>query len=93
VDDLRAQVERHQQAIHAAETRITELARELDGRLTSDAKLAQAEEEHAAGQAGHQATQKEQAVVGEKLRTLAEKLARADELRRELDECHRQHRI
>jgi exonuclease SbcC len=93
MDDFRAQIERHQQAIHAAHTRITELAWELDGRRTSDAELAQAEQEHAAGQAGHQATQKEQAVVGEKLRTLAEKLARADELRRELDECHRQHRI
>jgi exonuclease SbcC len=65
----------------------------LDGRRVSDEELSQTEKEHVVCQERQQVSQKEQAVIAEKLRTLLEKLDRAGELQRELTETSGQHRV
>jgi exonuclease SbcC len=93
IDNLQAQIDGHRHALHAAQTRVTELVRELDGRRVSGGELAQTEQDHKAAQERHQAAQKEQAVLAEKVRSLADKLTRAGELQRELAEIRGQHRV
>jgi exonuclease SbcC len=93
IDTFQARIDGHRRALHAAQSRVTELAGELEGRRVSEPELAQAAQEHTARQERHQATQKEQAVVAEKLRSLGDKLTRAGELRRELGEVCGQHRV
>jgi exonuclease SbcC len=93
IEAFQSLIDGHRQALHAAQARLTVLVHELDGRRVSDRDLLQTEQEHTACQERHQAAQKEQATVAEKLRTLEDKLTRAGELQRELVEIRGQHRV
>ncbi len=66
---------------------------ELQGRRVDEAEYQAAEQAHRLCVEENQEARKEQALLAEKIQTLRDKLARAEDLRRELDNQRRRHRI
>jgi exonuclease SbcC len=93
LEQLRAELAGYRTELHALEARVTVLLHELQGRRVDEAEYQAAEQAHRLCVDEDQKARKEQALLAEKIRTLTEKLARAEDLRRELDNQRRRHRI
>lgn len=93
LEQLRADLAAYHTELHTVQARITVLLHELQGRRVDEAEYQTAEQAHRLCVEEHQEARKEQALLAEKIQTLKEKLARAEDLRRELDNQRRRHRI
>ena len=81
------------QSVHALDTRIAELRRELNERTVSDLELNQVEAEHQQYSVEQQKALEEQAALTERALAMEAKLALAGRLQNELREHGAQHRV
>ncbi len=93
VEQLRADIAAHYTELHGLQKRIAVLLDELKGRRVDDAAYRRAEETYRLCLQEHQQARQEQALLAEKIQTLRDKLARVDDLRRDLENQRRHYRI
>jgi exonuclease SbcC len=93
VERLQAEIAAHHTEMHGLQRRVAVLLDELEGRRMDATAYQHAEEAYRLCFQKHQEARQEHALLTEKTQTLRDKLARVDDLRRELEVQRRQHRI
>jgi exonuclease SbcC len=88
---LEREVTSVRQDYHSLEKQVTELESELDGGLVSAEELASAEAEWAAEQRDYETCLRERAALGQRIKELEEKVAKAAELSKRQDVVVREH--